>query len=260
MLSKNEYNVKLVFHKIKQFLNINRSLGDKNISKTKYKNKQERKKINKYKNILANFKSENIMIFLIYLILTSLFINCNKLSFIKMKFSNITLKIKGIGNKNILDSVGNFHKDYFPNIIYINGVLQNEVTYSYYFNQTDNLVKLVWYNNINFTEYMFSKCSDIYEIDFSNFDTSEVTNMNQMFFKCSSLSSLNLSNFDTSLVTHMKNMFENCVNLEYINLKNFKDTNLKKYNNIFSNVPENVAVCIVNNTNKITKNLAGKGC
>ena len=63
MLSKNEYNVKLVFHKIKQFLNINRSLGDKNISKTKYKNKQERKIINKYKNILANFKSENIMIF-----------------------------------------------------------------------------------------------------------------------------------------------------------------------------------------------------
>ena len=63
MLSKNEYNVKLVFHKIKQFLNINRSLGDKNISKTKYKNKKEKKIINKYKNILKNFKSENIMIF-----------------------------------------------------------------------------------------------------------------------------------------------------------------------------------------------------
>ena len=33
--------------------------------------------------------------------------------------------------------------------------------------------------------------------------------MNSMFFECSSLNSLNLSNFDTNNVTNMNNIFDN---------------------------------------------------
>ena len=42
--------------------------------------------------------------------------------------------------------------------------------------------------------------------------------MERMFESCSSLISLDLSNFDTSQVTLMDQMFYNCTNLEYINL------------------------------------------
>ena len=50
---------------------------------------------------------------------------------------------------------------------------------------------------------MFDGCSDISEIDLSNFDSSEITDMNNMFYKCSSLTSINLTGFITSQVTAM---------------------------------------------------------
>ena len=57
---------------------------------------------------------------------------------------------------------------------------------------------LVWYNLISSCISMFYGCSDIKEIDLSNFNTSNVKNMDFMFYDCSSLTSLNLSNFDIS--------------------------------------------------------------
>ena len=39
-----------------------------------------------------------------------------------------------------------------------------------------------------------------------------------MFANCLLLTSLDLSNFDTSQVTNMNAMFYNCISLEYINL------------------------------------------
>ena len=85
---------------------------------------------------------------------------------------------------------------------------------------------------------MFFECTDITEIDLSNFDTSkvnlindmfhgcnfdtsQVTSMYYMFYNCSSLTSLNLSNFETSKVKDIYNMFDGCINLEYINMINF---------------------------------------
>lgn len=41
-------------------------------------------------------------------------------------------------------------------------------------------------------------------LDLSNFDTSNVTNMNNMFICCKYLTSLDLSNFDTSNVINMR--------------------------------------------------------
>ena len=45
------------------------------------------------------------------------------------------------------------------------------------------------------------------QLDLSEFDTSEVTNMSEMFRCCEKLTSLDLSNFDTSKVTYMICMF-----------------------------------------------------
>ena len=43
---------------------------------------------------------------------------------------------------------------------------------------------------------MFSRCSSLKELNLSNFNTNNVTNMRYMFYECSSLKELNLSNFN----------------------------------------------------------------
>ena len=149
-----------------------------------------------------------------------------------MKFSNITLKIKGIGNKNVFYS--NFSNSNYPNIIYINGIKQSKITSNYYFNLTDNYVKLIWNDSINNCEKMFCGCSSINEIDLSNFDTSEITNMYGIFYGCSSLTSLNLSNFNTSIVTDMSSMFSLCSSLTSLNLSNFNTSIVKDISFMFS--------------------------
>ena len=57
---------------------------------------------------------------------------------------------------------------------------------------------------------MFEGCSSLTELNLSNFNTNNVTNMQSIFKECSSLTELNLSNFNTNNVTNMENMFEGC--------------------------------------------------
>ena len=205
------------------------------------------------------------------------------------KAYNVTLKIKGIGTKKIFSSISIFQSKYHPDEVYINGYKQDNVKYSYELNQTDNFIGLSWNKLIDDTEYMFYGCSDIIEIDLSNFNTSivkymnsmfrgcsslislnlsnfvtsKVTNMNWMFRECSSLTSLNLSNFDTSELKIMNNMFRDCKNLEYINMINFKDSSLESgwYSDIFKNVPVNIVICInKDNINKIYSQIDDISC
>ena len=72
--------------------------------------------------------------------------------------------------------------------------------------------------------YMFLDMSNATNINLSNFDTSNVTNMDSMFANCSSLTSLDFSNFDTSKVTNMSYMFYCCHHLQSIDLSNFDTT------------------------------------
>ena len=65
---------------------------------------------------------------------------------------------------------------------------------------------------------MFYKIS-VTSINFNNFDTSNVTNMEAMFRGCDRLMLLDLSKFNTSKVTNMKSMFNGCSMLESIYVK-----------------------------------------
>ncbi|MBF1034683.1 MAG: BspA family leucine-rich repeat surface protein [Candidatus Nanosynbacter sp.] len=78
------------------------------------------------------------------------------------------------------------------------------------------------------------KIKNILELDLSNFDTSQVTNMGYMFYGMSSLTSLNLSNFDTSKVTNMSGMFVGMVNLTSLNLSNFDTSKVKNMGTMFA--------------------------
>ena len=60
--------------------------------------------------------------------------------------------------------------------------------------------------------YMFYGCSSLTELNLNNFNTNNVTDMNEMFCFCSSLKKLNLNNFNTNNVTNMRGMFWACSN------------------------------------------------
>ena len=229
---------------------------------------------NKINNILIRYYT---VFFIIKLLIINIFcqIKCNIL-FNLYSSSNITLKIKGIGENTIFGNHPKyrFKKANFPQQIRVNGKTKETKEYKYYFDKLDNIVELIWDNNIIDCSYMFYGCSNITEINFYNFDTSNVTSMSAMFCGCTSLTSLNLSNFDTSQVTNMlwmfyncilltsldlsnfntsqlqitDNMFKSCINLDYINLKNFDESKLSddrsQYQYMFLNTSENIVICI----------------
>ena len=70
--------------------------------------------------------------------------------------------------------------------------------------------------------YMFSGCSSLTSLDFSNFNTNSVTDMSGMFDGCFFLTSLNLSDFRTDSVVNMAAMFRGCSSLTSLNLSDFK--------------------------------------
>ena len=109
---------------------------------------------------------------------------------------------------------------------------------------------------------MFSDCVSLTSLNISNFDTSLVTNMRCLFSNCSSLSSLDLSNFNTSKLERIFSMFEGCINLEYIDIINFQEDNLNisfTYS-IFDKVPDNIVICINNNTSIIFEEIKKLNC
>ena len=57
---------------------------------------------------------------------------------------------------------------------------------------------------------MFSYCSSLSNLNLSNFNTQNVTDMSRMFSYCKSLTNIDLSNFNTQNVTNMSFMFSWC--------------------------------------------------
>ena len=88
---------------------------------------------------------------------------------------------------------------------------------------------------------MFNNCSSLASLDISGLDTSKVTDMSSMFYGCSSLPAggldpgfeLNLINFDTSNVTNMANMFANCSGLYYLDVSGFNTSNVTDMSHLF---------------------------
>ena len=149
--------------------------------------------------------------------------------------SEITLNIKGIGYYDKFGSIISSHFDNINNLneLYINREKQDLTDDKYYFNKTDNFVKLIWDDNITNCRNMFSRCENISEIDLSNFNSSQVRDMSHMFEGCSSLISLDLSNFDTSQVRGMSHMFFGCSSLISLDLSNFNSSQVRDMFHMF---------------------------
>ena len=115
----------------------------------------------------------------------------------------INITINGTGKQQIISNL----LDNMPNEILVNGILQNDADY-YVYNLTQdiNIITMRWYNKLTSCYCMFDNLENIIGFDFSNFDTSEVTDMRWMFENVNSLKILDLSNFNTSSVTYMISM------------------------------------------------------
>ena len=118
--------------------------------------------------------------------------------------SYITIKINKSGSQSIFfdgyiqaDEVILFTK---PDEIHINNVKQHIVQNQYNLEKENNTIKLIWNQKTTTCSEMFVGCSTIEEIDLSQFDSTEVTQMFEMFYGCSSLKHINFTNFDTSKV------------------------------------------------------------
>ena len=159
-----------------------------------------------------------------------LFISTSLNNDIILLYSNITLKFNNSGSNKIFNKVQSL-----PVEIKINEMKQSEIANTYYFNEseTNNKVELIWNQTITTTEEMFRECSNITEIDLSNFDTSSVESMGNMFYGCSSLISINLSNLDTSNVRIMYYMFEYCNSLISLDLSNFNTFKVERMDGMF---------------------------
>ena len=190
------------------------------------------------KNIIMpkrNLIESNIIIFNLLIIIELIIkiLSNNKFHFTEYNNSKITLKLKGITQTEILN------KD-FPNFdklkeVNINGISQTIKKYEYTFNKTDNIIELIFEDYINNCENMFRDCSAITEIDLSNFDSSEVTNMCHMFSGCTSLTSINFTYFRTSKVKQMDFMFYQCISLLSLNLSSFDTSEVTLMDYMFSN-------------------------
>ena len=71
------------------------------------------------------------------------------------------------------------------------------------------------------TAFWFYDCENLAGVDFTNLDTSAVTDMGHMFEYCCSLTSLDLSSFNTSAVTDMGYMFSDCSKLTSLDVSSF---------------------------------------
>jgi len=87
------------------------------------------------------------------------------------------------------------------------------IPFNYYHkfpNKGTYIIKYSFNNYLTKTNYMFSNCSSLTNINLSNFNTQNVTDMSSMFLFCRDLTNINLSNFNTQKVSHMDWMFSNC--------------------------------------------------
>ncbi len=108
-------------------------------------------------------------------------------------------------------------------------------------------------SNVTNMQSMFSGMSNLTTLDLSNFNTSKVTNMAAMFYTTSNLTTLNLSSFNTSQVTNMRHMFFGMSNLTSLNLSNFDTSKVKRMDFMFSYMYSLTTLDLSNfNTSQVT--------
>ena len=143
--------------------------------------------------------------------------------------------------------------------VYINNekinIIKDKNKWKYKFqNEGKNTFKIIFNRNITSIRGFFELCSNISSLDFSNFNTSSIADMEYMFNGCSKLKEIKgLNKFNTNKVKSMKSMFQKCNELEYLDLSNFNTSNVTDMENMFNECNKLKEIKGLNkfNTNKV---------
>ena len=117
-------------------------------------------------------------------------------------------------------------------------------------------------SNVTNMSDLFNNCSNLTNLDLSNFDTSKATTISGMFINCRKITTLNLSNFNTSNITTLTNVFANCVSLTSLDLSNFDTSKVIYLDYTFdrcSNL-KNLNISNFNTSNATTMQSLFNGC
>ena len=128
-----------------------------------------------------------------------------------------------------------------------------EFSYVYQFEKEGNYkIEYSIKNNLININHLFYACKNLIKLDFTNFDTKQVTNMSSLFQNCGSLTNLDLTNFKTKNVFNMSYMFSGCKLLTKIILTNFNTQNVTDMSYMFQGCESLKTVDLSNfNTEKV---------
>ena len=170
----------------------------------------------------------------------------------------LKIKVKGINkgvvlfNKRKKDEIEVYLNDTKVNMINE----ENQWKIDYNFKEDGKYkFKIVFNNNITSFYRFFENCSNLYSIDFSNFDSINVTDMSYMFNNCYQLKEIKgLDKFNTSDVNNMTSMFQFCENLKILDLSNFDTSLVRDMSYMFNKCYELKEIKGINkfNTSKVT--------
>ena len=198
--------------------------------------KQYEKDINNKQNSENNLKSYNNIKDNKNIIIGEIYIkpeNINKKILIINSFENCIREGYYFGNEEDNSKYEN-EKEIKDNIeIKINEKII-PFSYSHYFEKEGKyIVTYKFKNYLTKTNHMFYYCNLLTNLNLSNFNTKNVTNMSYMFNECNSLKTLILSNFNTKSVIDMSNMFCECYSLKVLDLSNFNTENVNNMSEMF---------------------------
>ena len=165
--------------------------------------------------------------------------------------NKITLIVKGDGEyKSFLSSLVTI-----PNEITINGIIQDNPNTICLLTEPENTIILSWDTPLTTCENMFYALDIILLIDFSEFDSSKVTNMNSLFYGCINLKTIKLKNLDTSSVKDMNNMFYGCISLTSLDLSNFDTSLVTTMRNMFNNCTSLISINLSSFNTSLVENM-----
>ena len=177
------------------------------------------------------------------------------------KNKNIIKGIIEINSDDINKNIKLFYTKTNEDIdVYINkekiNVLKENNNWKYNFNKTGKyMFEIIFNDNITNCKGLFNECSNIISLDFTNFNTSNVTDMSFMFSKCHKLKEIKgINKFITNKVTDMNTMFQGCYELEYLDLTNFDTSNVTDMSFMFNKCNKLKEIKGINKfiTNKVT--------
>ena len=209
---------------------------------------------NKYSNkIILNIQMKRNIILYFNLIILLICIPLSKESFHLKKLNGvqeIIITVSGPGEVKILNPEYNN----YPDEIYIDGSKYNGFGRYYFTTDFDRTTyKLVYYNTPSSFANMFDGLNELVKVDFSNCDTSNVSDMSKMFQNCKNLEEIDFTNFKTSSVLTMEGMFTACEKLGHLDVSNFDTSSVSNMVQMFCDCQSlqsiDLTSFIINNVN-----------